>query len=60
MATSVTKPTLTYFNAPGRAEIPRLILEEAAVDYDYIGATNWPELKKDLIAAGKNEIARGA
>jgi hypothetical protein len=53
MATAtVTKPTLTYFNTAGRAEVPRLILEEAGVDYDYVGLTNWPELKPAYVASG--------
>ncbi len=52
MATTVTKPTLTYFNAPGRVEVARLILVDAGVDYDFIPTTNWPEQKKGLLAAG--------
>jgi len=37
---SVTKPTITYFNVGGRAEHIRLLLEVAAVNYDYIGLNN--------------------
>ena len=37
---SVTKPTLTYFDLAGRAEVPRLMLEDAGVDYAYVSATN--------------------
>ena len=29
------KPTLVYFHLAGRAEVPRLILELAEVDYHY-------------------------
>ncbi len=54
MATEVTKPTITYFNNPGRAEVARLILEDAGVDYEFRSATydTWPELKKKLMSAG--------
>jgi hypothetical protein len=45
---SVTKPTLTYFDLAGRAEVARLILEDAGVDYNYVSATNWPALKQQL------------
>ncbi len=45
--TEVTKPTVTYFNLPLRAEVIRLILEEAGVDYDYVPVTNWAEQKKN-------------
>jgi kynureninase len=45
---SVTKPTLTYFDLAGRAEVPRLMLEDAGVDYAYVSATNWPALKQQL------------
>ncbi|ELR19767.1 glutathione transferase family protein [Acanthamoeba castellanii str. Neff] len=51
--TTVTKPTLTYFNLFGRAEVPRLLLEDAGVDYDFVPVTNWPELKSQLTASGK-------
>ena len=53
MTTTVTKPTLTYFNVFGRAEVPRLLLEDAGVDYDFVPVTNWPELKSQLTASGK-------
>ncbi len=53
MATTVTKPTLTYFNVAAKAEIARLILEEAAVDYDFVAINNWAEQKKELTDAGK-------
>jgi glutathione S-transferase len=51
--TTVTKPTLTYFNLLGRAEVPRALLEDAGVDYDYVTFTSWPETKAELTAAGK-------
>jgi glutathione S-transferase len=50
---AVTKPTLTYFNVFARAEVPRILLEDAGVDYDFVTVTNWAELKPQLIAAGK-------
>jgi hypothetical protein len=50
--TAVTKPTLTYFNLPGLAEAPRLLLEDAGVDYDYVAVANWAELKPEFQAAG--------
>ncbi|ELR16918.1 glutathione stransferase [Acanthamoeba castellanii str. Neff] len=54
MSTStVTKPTLTYFHLLGRAELPRALLEDAGVDYDFVAVTNWPESKAQLIAEGK-------
>lgn len=52
MATAVSKPTITYFNLPGRAEVPRLLLEDAGVDYDFVTPSNWPELKSQLTASG--------
>ncbi len=54
MATEVTKPTITYFNSPGRAEVARLILEDAGVDYEFRRVTydTWPEVKKKLMSAG--------
>ncbi|KAL6048725.1 Glutathione S-transferase P [Balamuthia mandrillaris] len=49
---SVAKPTLTYFNGPGRAEVPRLLLELAGVDYEWVGfaykgspGPDWAEYK---------------
>ncbi len=51
--TTVTKPTLTYFNMAALGEVPRLILEEAGVDYDYVTMTNWAELKPEYVASGK-------
>ena len=44
------KPVLTYFNARGRAEIIRLILAYAEVDYEdkRINNTDWPALKPSL------------
>jgi glutathione S-transferase len=56
MSATVTKPTLTYFNVFARAEVPRLMLEDAGVDYDYVAvdyASNWGETKAKLIAEGK-------
>jgi glutathione S-transferase len=53
MTSTVTKPTLTYFNLFARAEVPRLLLEDAGVDYDFVPVSNWPETKAQLIAAGK-------
>jgi len=49
---TVTKPTLTYFNLPGLAEAPRLLLEDAGIDYDYVAVANWAELKPEFQAAG--------
>ncbi|KAL6057181.1 glutathione [Balamuthia mandrillaris] len=49
---SVSKPTLTYFNLVGRAEVPRLLLELAGVDYEYVSLAymgapglDWAEYK---------------
>jgi hypothetical protein len=53
MTSTVTKPTLTYFNLFARGEVPRLLLEDAGVDYDFVPVTNWPETKAQLTAAGK-------
>jgi glutathione S-transferase len=50
---TVTKPTLTYFHLLGRAELPRALLEDAGVDYDFVAVTNWPERKAQLIAEDK-------
>ncbi|ELR20801.1 glutathione S-transferase, C-terminal domain containing protein [Acanthamoeba castellanii str. Neff] len=50
---TVTKPTLTYFNSAGRAEVPRILLEDAGVDYDFVAITNWAEVKPEYQAAGK-------
>jgi glutathione S-transferase len=44
---------LTYFNFPGRAEVPRLILVDAGVDYQYNPVTDWPATKQALTAEGK-------
>jgi hypothetical protein len=52
MSTTVTKPTLTYFNLAGLAEAPRLLLEDAGVDYDYVAVANWAELKPEYQASG--------
>jgi hypothetical protein len=49
---TVTKPTLTYFNSAGRAEVPRILLEDAGVDYDFVAITNWAEVKPEYQAAG--------
>jgi hypothetical protein len=49
----VTKPTLTYFNLAGLAETPRLLLEDAGVDYDYVTVTDWAERKAEFQAAGE-------
>jgi hypothetical protein len=51
---SVTKPTITYFPIAGRAEVSRLILEDAGVDYDFVAVPypQWAELKAKLSAAG--------
>jgi glutathione S-transferase len=54
--TTVTKPTLTYFDSVGRAEVLRLILEEAGVDYDYIampGFAGWLERREEYLSSGK-------
>ncbi|KAL6049192.1 Glutathione S-transferase P [Balamuthia mandrillaris] len=47
-----TKPTLTYFNFAGRGEVPRLILELAGADYEWVGLSfhgseggDWGEYK---------------
>jgi glutathione S-transferase len=53
MSTSVTKPTLTYFGLLGRAELPRVLLEDAGADYDFVTVENWGELKGKLTAEGK-------
>jgi hypothetical protein len=53
MTSVVTKPTITYFNVFARAEVPRLLLEDAGVDYDFVPVTNWSETKAQLTAAGK-------
>ena len=53
MTSIVTKPTITYFNVFARAEVPRLLLEDAGVDYDFVPVTNWSETKAQLTAAGK-------
>jgi hypothetical protein len=52
MSSTVSKPTLTYFNAAAKAEVSRILLEDAGVDYDFVPVTNWPELKTQLTAAG--------
>jgi len=59
MATAtVTKPTLTYFNLAGRGEVPRLILEDAGVDYDFVTITNWAEVKPHYIESGKTPFGQ--
>jgi len=46
---SVLKPTLTYFFTAGRAEVSRLILEEAGADYEFDPITgDWFSKKSDL------------
>ena len=42
------KLTLIYFDSAGRAEISRLILAQAGVEYEdrRINKEDWPELKK--------------
>ena len=42
---------LTYFNLKGRAELARLILAQAEVEYEdcRIEKEDWPELKKSEI-----------
>jgi glutathione S-transferase len=50
---SITKPTLTYFHFPGRAEVPRLILIDAGVDYDFNTFTDWHATRQSLTEAGK-------
>jgi hypothetical protein len=50
--TMASKPTLTYFNVYARAEVPRILLEDAGVDYNFVPVTNWAEQKTQLIAAG--------
>jgi hypothetical protein len=50
--TTVAKPTLTHFYGHGRAEVARLILEDAGVDYDFVGITNWALQKPMYTAAG--------
>ena len=46
---SITKPTLTYFNTSGRADLLRLILEVAGVAYDYeaLNVPFYPSTGKD-------------
>jgi len=43
----VTKPTVLYFNLPGKAEPIRWLLEDAGVDYEYKGFAReeWPTIK---------------
>jgi len=50
---SVIKPTLTYFNIPARAEVARLILVDAGVDYQWNPVSDWASTKTQLTAAGK-------
>lgn len=54
MAATVTKPTITYFNFLALAEGPRLILEDAGVDYDYVGLerSQWGPLKRQYQTSG--------
>jgi len=44
------KYTITYFNLRGRAEVARLILKQAGVDFEdkRIEREQWPELKKTI------------
>jgi len=43
-----SKPTLTYFNGRGRAEISRMILAEAGVEYDDVRVTDHTVLQDKL------------
>jgi hypothetical protein len=52
MTSSVSKPTITYFNVSGRAELARILLEDAGVDYDFVPVTNWAEQNAQLTALG--------
>jgi hypothetical protein len=52
MTSHVSKPTLTYFNVSGRAELSRILLEDAGADYDFVTLTNWAEQKPQLTATG--------
>eukprot|EP01087_Luapelamoeba_hula_P014883 TRINITY_DN441_c0_g1_i2.p1 TRINITY_DN441_c0_g1~~TRINITY_DN441_c0_g1_i2.p1 ORF type:complete len:128 (+),score=22.04 TRINITY_DN441_c0_g1_i2:31-384(+) len=51
MSNNVTKPTLVYVNAAGRAEVPRLILELAGADYEW-NALDWHAKKEEHLATG--------
>jgi len=46
------KPILTYFRARSRGEVPRLIMEDAGVEYDYADFTmaEWRDGLKDDLA----------
>eukprot|EP01089_Gocevia_fonbrunei_P004102 TRINITY_DN1407_c0_g4_i2.p1 TRINITY_DN1407_c0_g4~~TRINITY_DN1407_c0_g4_i2.p1 ORF type:complete len:209 (+),score=57.81 TRINITY_DN1407_c0_g4_i2:127-753(+) len=45
---SFTKPKITYFNAFGRIETARLMLEDAGVDYEFSPITDWATQKPAL------------
>ena len=47
---------LTYFNLKGRAELARLILAQAEVEYEdcRIEKEEWPELKKSEVDRSKD------
>eukprot|EP01089_Gocevia_fonbrunei_P012231 TRINITY_DN282_c0_g1_i1.p1 TRINITY_DN282_c0_g1~~TRINITY_DN282_c0_g1_i1.p1 ORF type:complete len:209 (-),score=63.64 TRINITY_DN282_c0_g1_i1:90-716(-) len=47
---SFSKPRITYFNLAGRAEPARVLLEEAGVDYEFVGVTDWANQKVALAA----------
>ena len=49
---------LTYFNLKGRAELARLILAQAEVEYEdcRIEREEWPELKKSGVDRSKDVL----
>ena len=49
---------LTYFNLKGRAELARLILAQAEVEYEdcRIEKEEWPELKKSEVDTSKDVL----
>ena len=49
---------LTYFNLKGRAELARLILAQAEVEYEdcRIEREEWPELKKSEVDRSKDVL----
>jgi glutathione S-transferase len=52
MTSSVSKPTLTYFNISALGEVTRVLLEDAGVDYDFVPVTNWAQNKPQFTATG--------
>ena len=56
----MAKIKLTYFNAKGRAEIIRLILAQAGVEYEdcRFARDQWPEIKKGFRIIFENYILK--